>query len=204
MPKHAVSHFNAELNKLFLDRTYWLRNGVGGATSKRPPKINRKKINRAISRLQDLASDAIAHDQAKSEFAKLVIRKKQWQVKGYGRDGKRAKFDRWFDRHLNARNFVYIFWKGPKCLYVGKTEGGNGRPQQHFEKWWFGWATRVDIHVVSARTQVLKLECLAKHRFLPTYNKIDPPTRTWYKKCPVCSLHALIHDEMRRIFALKK
>jgi hypothetical protein len=204
MSKHAALEFNRHIDLLFNQRTHWLRREVKSTDRKKPPKFNRAKVDKAIDHLQDLASECIASTRAKKEFEELVVQKKQWHVKGHGVQQKQRSFATWFDQHIKYRNLIYIFWNHKKCLYVGKTEKGKGRPESHFSKFWFGKANRVDIHAVSAPTQVLKLECLAKHRFKPVYNQIDPPTKKWYKKCPVCAVHTLIHDEMRQIFGLKK
>jgi predicted GIY-YIG superfamily endonuclease len=204
MSKHAAVQFNRELNKLFDQRTHWLRRAVKSTDRRRPPKFNRPKVDKTIDELQDLASVCVAEYLAQTEFLKLVVLKKQWHVKGHGHDQKRRNFDAWLRNNIPNQNFVYIFWNKRKCLYVGKTESGKTRPQDHFSKYWFPHATRIDIHAVNAPSEVLKLECLAKHRFKPTINRNDPPTKKWYKKCPVCEVHTLIHDEMRRIFGLKK
>jgi hypothetical protein len=204
MATQAATEFNQKLDKLFHDRTHWLRAIVKTTKRGKPPVVDKYKVDATIDDMQQLASECVAEKYAKDEFAALVKKKKQWHVRGWGPDSKKDKFLTWLDEHVTYSNYIYIFWGNNKrCLYVGKTEDGGNRPTAHFEKYWFVQAKRVDIHAVSARTQVLKLECLAKHRFLPIYNKILPPTKLWYKKCPVCEVHVLIHDEMRRIFGLK-
>ncbi|MBI4327275.1 MAG: GIY-YIG nuclease family protein [Chloroflexi bacterium] len=205
MANHSTVQFRREINKLFGKRIHWLLRAVGGTSTKKPPYFNRTVVDTAITRLQDIASDCIAEGRARTEFYKIVVLKKQWHVKGFGLPKKKALFSQWFSRHIAKSNYIYIFWgKNGKCLYVGKTEKGEGRPEDHFNKRWFPKARRIDIHAVTSRTQVLKIECLAKHRLKPKYNKIDPPTRKWYKKCPVCLVHSNIRDQMRRIFGLKK
>jgi len=205
MANHSVLAFTRELNALFERHIHWILRAVGGTATKKPPHFKRATVDKAIGKLQQIASECIADKQARDEFSHLVILKKQWHVRGHGVSKKKKLFSIWFGETITHSNYVYIFWgKQRKCLYVGKTENGKGRPEGHFSKYWFGAAKRIDIHAVSARTQVLKLECLAKHRFAPKYNKIDPPTKKWYKKCPVCKVHSDIHDQMRRIFGIKK
>jgi hypothetical protein len=205
MPKHSAVQFKRELNKLFRRRIHWILRAVGGTTTKRPPHFNRVEVDKAIAKLQDIASDCIADKRARDEFKKLVVFKKQWHVRGFGSSNKKKLFATWFTSTITHANYVYVFWGNHgQCLYVGKTEKGKGRPQNHFTKPWFQAASRIDIHAVRSRTHVLKIECLAKHRFEPKHNKIDPPTKQWYKKCPVCEVHKDIHDQMRRIFGIKK
>lgn len=203
MSTHKIAEFNRQLDAVFKRRTYWLRTEIGGRPAGAQLRFTKAKLDEAILKLQSLASEVIATDQAKKEFSDLVVKKKQWHIKGRGRPEKKSRFDTWISQNFNHRNLIYIFWNGRKCLYVGKTENGKGRPQDHFDKFWFSEATRIDIYAVQQKTQVLKLECLAKHRFLPSRNKIDPPTKKWYKKCPVCALHEQIYSEMRSIFGRK-
>ena len=167
MGKHAAAHFNQELKRLFDQRTHWLQHAVNSTKRKRPPKFNRSKVNKSIAKLQVLASDCVADSLAKKALNSLVVKKKQWHVKGRGCEKKKQYFDAFFVKQIPEKNYIYIFWKNRKCLYIGKTEKGKGRPQNHFSKYWFTQATRVDIHAVKSASQVLKLECLAKHRFNP-------------------------------------
>ena len=210
MAKQAINQFKKELYKLFDDRVHWLVASIGSKKPGKPPEFNRKKLSKAIIKPQTLASRSIANAFAEKEFNELVEKKKQWHLKnkGWGRKQKRQNFDEWFDKHIPYQNCIYVFWSNKNgksvCQYVGKTEKGKGRPQNHFEKYWFGRVTRIDVYSVSSASQVLKLECLAKHRFQPTENENKPPDRRWYKKCPVCEVHALIHNELRNIFSLKK
>ena len=47
------------------------------------------------------------------------------------------------------------------------------------------------------------LECLAMHRFQPTYNAAKAETKKWTSKCPLCQVHRNIWTELRAIFRLK-
>jgi hypothetical protein len=210
MTKQTTIQFKKELYRLFDARVHWLVKSIGSKTVDKPPQFNRKKVSQAIARLQTIASKSLADVLAKKEFDEIVEKKKQWhrKNKGWGIKQKRQNFDEWFARNISYQNCIYVFWNtkiGKRiCLYVGKTEKGKGRPQNHFEKYWFGSVTRIDVYSVSSASHVMKLECLAKHRFQPTKNKIKPPDRKWYKKCPVCDVHALIRSELRNIFSLKR
>lgn len=211
MAKQTIAQFKKQLYKLFDDRVHWLVSSIGSRKVGKPPEFNRKKVSQAIIKLQELASETIADAYAKKEFNKLVVvEKKQWHLKnkGWGREQKRQNFDKWFDRNIPSKNCIYVFWSNRNgksvCIYIGKTESGKGRPQSHFDKYWFGKVTRIDVYSVAAPSHVLKLECLAKHRFQPTENKNKPPDKRWYKKCPVCDVRVFIHDELRSIFSIKK
>ena len=91
-----------------------------------------------------------------------------------------------------------------KCIYVGRTIKGKGRPQSHFVKFWLNSVSRIDIYLTSQSSQVPKLECLAIHRFHPKENGMKASIPKWAKKCPVCEIQKNIRSELRQIFSLRK
>ncbi len=210
MAKQTVKEFKEELYKLFDQRVYWLVNSIGGKKLGKPPKFTSKTVSKTIANLQKIALKSITDTLAKKEFGKLAEKRKQWHLKnkGWGIEKKKQNFEVWYTKNIPYRNCIYIFWSSKNgkhtCLYVGKTERGKGRPQNHFDKRWFGSVTRIDIYSVPSASQVMKLECLAIHRFNPKVNKNKAPEKKWYKKCPVCEVLSLINGELRSIFSLKK
>ena len=88
--------------------------------------------------------------------------------------------------------YIYIFWSGKKCKYVGKSIVGGTRPQIHFEKYWFNDVTKINIYSTSQRSQIPKLECLAIHRFEPSVNCYKPSFSGNAKSCPICDTEKLI------------
>lgn len=196
--------FISELDKLYRDRTHWLRLVIGDKTLGRPPKVNRKRVSKSIEQMQNLASIAFAKKLAKNEFKKFSPQKQAWPKKGWGPKKQKDLFNDWFKMNLaDNRNFVYVFWKNKKCIYVGRTGSRGSRPTDHFGYTWFLSITRADIYPVKQRSQLPKLECLAKHRFLPSRNAIRPAKEKGAKKCPMCKKHKDIHDELRDMFRLK-
>lgn len=69
-------YFEQELDKVFHQRTHWLRNEICSRKVGKPPKFGRKKVNKAIERLQQIASDALARNLAKIEFNRFVSKKR--------------------------------------------------------------------------------------------------------------------------------
>jgi hypothetical protein len=197
--------FEKALDDLFRQRTHWLRSELGLAKPGKPPKFGRKKVNDGINKLQTLASAALSHKLAKSEFEKHVIERKLWHIKGHGSDDKKNQFKAWYKKTgISERGCVYTFWaKGKKPIYVGKTVSGASRPCAQFEKFWFSQVKGVTIYAVKSKGQIPKLECLAIHRFRPTHNKNRAATKKWTKACPLCEIHRSIERELRSIFKLK-
>jgi hypothetical protein len=197
--------FERELNKLFNQRTDWLRRKLFTSGVGKPPKFSRKKVDNGIRRLQDIASKALAHNLTKLEFNQHIGPHKNFYIKGRGPKEKEARFKDWFSTNFgNSRGFVYVFWGNHgKCIYVGRTGSHEGRPSQHFEKYWFRSVKRVTIFSVNGKSQIPKLECLAIHRFQPTQNEKKAAKTKWTKACPLCKIHKYIEGELRDIFRLR-
>ena len=196
--------FERELNELFNQRTYWLRQKLGTTGAGKPPEFGRKKVKSGIRKLQEIASDALARKLAKSAFDKHAALGRNRQVKGRGPAEKKKKFERWFARFKKTRGLVYVFWgKERECIYVGRTGSHGSRPSSHFEKYWFSRVRRVTIFDVKGKSRVPQLECLAIHRFQPKQNVNKASSKKWTKACPLCTTHQYIEDELFDIFRFR-
>lgn len=197
--------FERELNSLFRRRTDWLRRKLGNSKAGKPPGFGRKRVNAGIRRLQAVASNALAHKLAKSEFNEHVASRRNYHVKGRGPDDKKARFEKWFRANFGkARGLVYAFWGNhAKCIYVGRTGSRGSRPSSHIEKFWFSGVKRITIFAVRGRSHTPKLECLAIHHLQPARNKNKAATKKWTKACPLCTTHRYIENELRNIFRFR-
>jgi hypothetical protein len=196
--------FEKELNNLFEQRTYWLRQKLGTTGAGKPPGFDRKKVKSGIRKLQEIASHALAGKLAKAEFKKYVTsRRRNYRVKGWGVEDKKARFGAWFERFSKRKGLIYVFWSGRRCVYVGRTGSRGVRPSSHFDKAWFTPVTRVTIFDVSRKSHIPKLECLAIHHFQPSQNKNKAAKGKWTKACPLCTTHMYIRDELHNIFRFK-
>ncbi len=83
--------FERELNNLFRQRTDWLRRKLGARGVGKPPEFGRKKVNTGIKKLQGIASDALAHKLAKSEFNEHIASRRNYRVKGRGYGDKKEE-----------------------------------------------------------------------------------------------------------------
>jgi hypothetical protein len=152
--------FQRILERLFRERADWLLNVLREPRPGAPPKFGRKKVDRAIKDLQQLASGALATKLAKAEFTASVAKRKRWHTKGWGRREKKRLFNRWYDRHIPYKRCVYVFWSGRHCIYVGKTKRGAGRPSSQFDKYWFNGISRIDIYALRGKRSLPSIECL--------------------------------------------
>jgi hypothetical protein len=197
--------FEWELDRLFRQRTHWLRRELGAKGAGKPPEFGRRKVNAGITKLQTIASDGLAHKLAKVEFEEHVSDKKNYHVKGRGPEDKKAKFEEWFAIYFHKRRgLIYAFWGNEnKCIYIGRTGPHGSRPSSHFDKYWFSSVKRATIFSIGKKSHIPKLECLAIHRFQPTQDKNKAATRKWTKACPLCTTHKYIEEELRSIFRFR-
>lgn len=197
--------FERELNSLFDQRTLWLRSKLGNQGVGKPPKFGRKKVDAGITKLQEIASAALAHKLAKAEFDEHVASARNYHVKGRGYEKKRENFEKWFNANFrNRKGLIYAFWgNGHQCIYIGRTGSHGSRPSSHFDKFWFSQVKRVTIFIIKGKSHIPKLECLAIHRFLPSRNKNKASTKKWTKACPLCTTHKYIENELRNIFRFR-
>jgi len=197
--------FDRRLSQLFQQRTDWLRRKLGTRRPGKPPAFGRRKVDDGIYDLQQIASDAFAKKLAKAQFTEHVHFQKNYHVRGYGRRGKRKKFEDWFYGYFpKTTGLIYAFWgKHGKCIYIGRTGARGSRPSSHFEKYWFSRVRRITIFEVNGRRHVPKLECLAIHSYQPAYNRNKAATKKWTKSCPLCDTHKHIEGELRDIFRFR-
>jgi len=197
--------FERELKRLFDQRTDWLRRKLGARTQGAPPRFSRRTVNAGISKLQAIASYALAHKLAKTEFNEHVATRKNYHVRGWGPEDKRERFEEWFSGHFGkTKGLVYAFWGNHrKCIYIGRTGSHGSRPSSHFDKYWFPSVRRVTIFAIRGKSHIPKLECLAIHYFQPTRNKNKAATKKWTKACPLCKTHEYIESELGDIFRFR-
>ena len=205
MAKTTARKFDEELTRLFKARTHQLRAKIWpsrGATG----KITKKKVRASIGKLQELAEVALL----RSKQGRFVLRnydyKKQWHPKrgkGFGLAAKKHHFRDWYESHITTQNCVYVFWNKSRCLYVGRTLNGKGWPSSHFEKHWFGKATRLDVYAFRRKRDVPRFECMFTHFKRPSYSRMKPSSKRYYSRCPVCEARREIKSEIKSIFRLR-
>jgi Zn ribbon nucleic-acid-binding protein len=205
MASRAARQFNAEVSRLFKARTHKLRSTIW-PTRGREPRVSRSTIRETISKLQTLAEKALLSSQFSRKIFRGYDYKKQWHAKkgkGHGRTEKRKSFKQWYENHIKTQNCVYVFWQGQRCLYVGRTLNGQGRPTTHFERYWFGRASRVDVHGFERKRDVPRFECMLTHRYHPVYSRMKPSSKKYYTRCPVCEANKKIQVEVEKLFRLR-
>lgn len=202
-----VKQFEDDLKDLFLKRTGWLRSAVGKKRPGPSPTFTKKKVKRALERMTLIARQILLKQRGRKAFKSHVVLKRQWQVnsrKGFGRRAKKIAFRRWYDKSVRSNNCVYVFWSERKCVYVGRTLRGKGRPSSSFDKFWFSSVTRIDVYSVTSPSVVPTAECLAIDLFDPSRNVYSSSKPKFSKKCPICSTEKKIKAELKRVFPLRR
>jgi hypothetical protein len=197
------TQFRRRLVALFRRRAAGLEARLGLRGGGAVPTFSRQVRNREIDRLLELGEDLAVAKEGRRTFWRSCQTPIRWQVtrgKGHGRHSKKANFKKWYDRRIGKDACVYGFFRRNRCLYIGRTEHGGGRPAAHFDRHWFGAATRVAIFVPEQKRSVQMLECLAIHLFQPTYNRAKSTRKRFRSKCPVCSTVRQTRRDLLRLF----
>lgn len=106
-------------------------------------------------------------------------------------------------RYEKQRNLVYVFWRGKKCLKVGRSEIGLKRIEQQKGSALFQKARRVVVFFPSGglKRSVPALECALTH----LYNiepPIKPSKKKWRERCPLCKKRSWVKKKIRAWFPL--
>lgn len=174
-------------------------NGSGG----RPLDYNGRVVRQYARKMGVRAEEILVHDHARTGMHEVIEFKRQWRAKGRGSEGRKLSFRDWYDTRIGHATCVYAFWSNRSCLYVGRTEKGRGRPSIHFEKHWSQRTTRVDVYVPTQARQVVRLECLATHRFQPLRGRVRPANKSYRANCPICDQLKSFRRELRRVFRVR-
>ena len=191
--------FIRKLDQLWLWRSGGVRSLVSGPG--RPKIFTRAMREQRIRELQEIATDLLWRRTGKRELERLVVHQHWRQILGYGLDARYWAMTRNFEAILTYP-IVYSFWKGKKCLYVGK--GRSWRRLANYKKSvYLRDATRLRVVEIKNKSHLPKAECLLTHLYEPRDRKVKPADTKWGKKCPVCQAHDQIREELRSLLAMR-
>ena len=196
--------FNKELDRLYRRRTDELRRLLSRDKPGLPKRLTKRKRERAIRKLKEIASRCLAPKMWNRERKKYEVVRKRWPVLGWGPKQKRANFRQWLKDEVPDRHGkVYVFLRGKECRYVGRTQTSGKRPTEHFARKKFIGTTHIDVYSVRKRSATPLLECLTIHHLDPARNKIRAAKQKWCPKCPLCKAHKRIRTELRQIYGFR-
>ncbi len=195
-----VKQFERKLSELWRDRIATVESLVKKRVG-RKKNFDRARREKKIHELQELAEAILTKQRAKEELASLTAHKeRRHHLRGRGWEERADNMRPWAKRLSGP--VVYSFWRGKKCLYVGKGDKPsrlNGYAKSMYMK---------DADIVKARgirgtSNLTWAECLSKHLYKPSHNKIKPAKAKWRKRCPVCRAKDEIKKELRSLFRLR-
>ena len=195
-----AKQFEKELNKLLNRRTAHLRSLLRKQAGA-PLTFSKKVREQGINRLQEIASAILCKARARDELRHVTRVLRQRRIKGHGVNKRFERIVRWAEK-LPGGPVVYSFWRGKRCLYVGK--GKSWRRLNGYQKSiYLKEATNLKIRLVTSKSQLPKAECLEVHLFEPRDNKIKAARKKWGKACPICKVHDRIRSELLAMFRLR-
>ncbi len=196
-----AKHFSNKLEDLWWRRTAELRALVIPRSAGQPPKFSRQVRERLINHLLDDATKILVKREAWLEFRNVAPYRRLWQIKGHGLLNRGRDLLSWAESKLHGP-IIYTFWRGKKCLYVGKGKTWK-RLRSYDKSAYLLSANCIEVFLVSNKSQLGKAECLATHLFQPRDEKVKPAKAKWGKACPVCRKHDTIRDELITLFKMK-
>jgi hypothetical protein len=197
-----TTQFLRALDKALERRTDQLRRLIVPSDQGAPMKYTKRIRDKMKKKLLLAASAVLIHEHANKEFAKAVEDKHLRFIKGFGIRDRFDRIYRWARRVSNGP-IIYAFWRGKKCLYVGK--GKSYRRLKHYEKSiYLIHADCVEVWEVGGKAQLPRAECLAIHLFSPRDNKQKKAAKVkWGKNCPICKRHDEAASEIAALLKLK-
>lgn len=193
--------FTNRLNRLWERRTADLRSLVIPRGVGQPPKFSRQVRERFINQLLDIATKILLKREGQVEFRRVVLQRRLKQIRGRGLLDRADNLLQWAESKLHGP-IVYAFWRGRKCLYVGKGESWK-RLRTYARSAYLLQAKCIEVFRIAGGSQVAKAECLATHLFEPRDSRVKPARVKWGKACPICRKHDLVRAELRTLFKMK-
>lgn len=182
-------------------RTEYLRRLVVPAAQGAPMKYTRKVRDGLKKKLLSRASEVLVRGQAQEEFSKTTEKRHLRFISGFGIQNRFDRIYRWARKRIDGP-IVYAFWRGKKCLYVGK--GKSHRRLKHYEKSIYLWqADSLEVWQVGVKSRLPRAECLAIHLFNPRDNKQKAAKVKWGKGCPICKRHDEVASEISALLRLR-
>ena len=169
-------------------RTEQLRRLVVSPNQGAPKKYTRTVRDSLKKRILLAASAVLVNEHSETELARTVVHRRLRFIKGFGLTDRLDRLYSWAERKLDGP-VGYAFWRGKKCLYVGK--GKSYRRLKHYDKSVYLWhATALEVWQIKSKNRLPRSECLAIHLFNPRDNKQKKAAKVkWGKVCPICKRH---------------
>ena len=196
-----VKHFNGKLDELWRKRTAELRALAVPRGQGRPAILTKATRQTLTDDLLETASELLLKREGSAQLREVTVRRSRRHIKGWGHDKRFKHIIEWAKDTCDGP-IVYAFWRGTRCLYVGKGESWR-RLRGYAKHMYLTQTTRIEVFCVRGMSNLGKAECLTKHLFNPRDNKNKPARAKWGKDCPICKKHDRIRSEVATLFRFK-
>lgn len=122
-------------------------------------------------------------------------------IAGYGIKNRFDHLHSWAQQRFDEP-IIYSFWKGKRCLYVGKGKSYR-RLNAYKHSHYLMAANCIEVWPVMSENKLPSSECLAVHLFKPSDNENKPAKVKWGKRCPICRRHDNVKEELDSLLRLK-
>ena len=152
-----------------LDDMWHRRSAAIRAHVRRPAgpvkQLSRKKRERGLNELVGLAEAILCRKIAKQRLDRATRAMKRKMLNEWGPQAKYDAMIDWAKRHIRGP-MIYTFWRGNKCLYVGKGKSWRRLVAYRRDRV-MTQATSVRVRMVESRKWLPVAECLSVHLFAP-------------------------------------
>jgi len=192
--------FARKLDDLWRRRTASLRATVIPRGVGQPPRFTRQVREGLINDLLDDATQLLLRKYGWEAFSKVVASRRLKQMKGHGLLSRAKNLLSWAESKIDGP-IIYAFWRGSKCLYVGK--GNTWKRLRSYDHSAYLNAQSIEVFQITSKSQLGKAECLATHLFEPRDKKVKPAKVKWGKACPICRRHDNVRNQLKTLFKMK-
>ena len=194
--------FERKLDNLWRCRTANLRSLVFRQKAK-ANAFSKDFREKHIYDLQEIATQIFLRRRAQREFRQVISSTKRNRISRIESDGLDQILS-WAGQQ-GEQPTIYSFWRGIKCLYVGKADNFKVRLGHYVRarSRYLSSGVTIKIHSIKNRSQLAKSECLAIHLYAPINNKVKAAHQMWGKSCPACEIHDHIKEDLQSLFRIK-
>ena len=200
MPSHA-SHVDKILRKMWKRRVASLLRDVGLKKPGPTPAFSRKYRESQLRAIGTIL-DTSMRKRLKA-WVKKTTTCRSVHLDGVPGTRKWRVLQSRLQHHQKQRNIVYVFWRGSKCLKVGRSEIGLDRIKQQKGSAIFQKARRVAVFFPSngLKRSIPALECALTHIY-QLKPAVTPSKRKWRDRCLLCRTKRSVRKKLRRLFPL--
>ncbi|MFM7734775.1 MAG: hypothetical protein ACKOCT_20695 [Alphaproteobacteria bacterium] len=154
-----------------------------------------------IAELQSLAGQILRKDVVPGHLRAITTGTRLTRLGGRGLENRFQRMCDWAESNLRGP-IIYSFWRGNRCLYVGKGESWR-RLRSYRRDILLATATSLRVRMIAGKSHLAMAECMSIHLYEPRYNINQSSKPKYSKKCPICQTNLAIREELRSLFRMR-